>query len=331
MKKSKPKTAFMTTSEMKAAHTEVRLWRRVEETIQKSKELRSLNNKTIDSSVNCRFESVKTREEIKKIRFDNEQCKLTFPELHMTKQEAEKTAQQMLLHDIRSPMAKISGLMQLLKDQTLAEELKHILSLVEEQSNRALELTQLYSVYQQLETGTYQSDNKHFDILMLLQKIKCTLKEKQHPIPIEIYVKGKIQKDLQTCMIHSDPVIIELMLQNLIQNAVDASPSHGKVKIDIQESQTLHKALSSDVSSRSFTIISICNQGMIPEEIQKRFFEKFVTYGKYKGTGLGTYISMLVAKACQGTLSFKTSELDGTCLQVGLPCSISDSLFDTSF
>ncbi|MEQ9513132.1 MAG: ATP-binding protein, partial [Balneola sp.] len=63
----------------------------------------------------------------------------------------------------------------------------------------------------------------------------------------------------------------------------------------------------------------IHNQGMIPAVIQDHFFDKFATHGKSKGTGLGTYIAMLVAKSNGGTITFTTSEDRGTTLRVHLP------------
>ncbi|MEQ9443039.1 MAG: hypothetical protein RIG62_28650, partial [Cyclobacteriaceae bacterium] len=74
-------------------------------------------------------------------------------EASIVRYEAEKTAQNMLLHDIRSPIGRVAGLVQLLKSQLqdLPDELQHIINLVDEQSTKVLELTQFHAIYQQLE------------------------------------------------------------------------------------------------------------------------------------------------------------------------------------
>jgi len=65
--------------------------------------------------------------------------------------------------------------------------------------------------------------------------------------------------------------------------------------------------------------VDIHNQGAVPESIRDRFFERYVTYGKQYGTGLGTYSAMLIARAHGGNISFTTSREEGTHLLVTLP------------
>ncbi|PRP66440.1 ATP-binding protein [Nonlabens agnitus] len=59
--------------------------------------------------------------------------------------------------------------------------------------------------------------------------------------------------------------------------------------------------------------------GMIPEEIQPTFFEKYTTSGKDRGTGLGTYIAKMIAGFHGGNISFISSKEQGTTLFVVLP------------
>ncbi|MCG8552783.1 MAG: ATP-binding protein, partial [Desulfobacterales bacterium] len=54
------------------------------------------------------------------------------------------------------------------------------------------------------------------------------------------------------------------------------------------------------------------NQGLIPEPIRETVFDKFVTYGKPQGTGIGTYSAMLTAQLHGGSIHFSLSEKAGT-------------------
>lgn len=242
-------------------------------------------------------------------------------EASIVRYEAEKTAQNMLLHDIRSPIGRVAGLVQLLKSQLqdLPDELQHIINLVDEQSTKVLELTQFHAIYQQLEMGCYQPRKVHFNLLQLLTKIQRTLEGQHYTNPIEIWVNGQPAEMTRNCMFYSDAQVMELMLQNLIQNAVEASPSHAAVRVDISCKVREEEEAQEPGGLLPITFISIHNQGMIPAVIQDHFFDKFATHGKSKGTGLGTYIAMLVAKSYGGTITFTTSEDRGTTLRAHLP------------
>ena len=67
--------------------------------------------------------------------------------------------------------------------------------------------------------------------------------------------------------------------------------------------------------------ISIHNSQAVPESVRDRFFEKYSTSGKEKGTGLGTYSAKLMAETQGGAVSFVTSEEQGTTVTVYLPKS----------
>jgi len=59
--------------------------------------------------------------------------------------------------------------------------------------------------------------------------------------------------------------------------------------------------------------------GTVPESIRDHFFKKYVTAGKLKGTGLGTYSAKLIAEAHGGMINMQSSEDSGTTVTVQLP------------
>jgi signal transduction histidine kinase len=99
------------------------------------------------------------------------------------------------------------------------------------------------------------------------------------------------------------------VLQNLVANALDAihqTDRLGKISITaVEKGQTIQ--------------LSIADNGPgIPEEIQSRFFEPFVTYGKSEGTGLGSAIVRSIVDAHHGTIIFSTGS-KGTTFTIKLP------------
>ena len=65
--------------------------------------------------------------------------------------------------------------------------------------------------------------------------------------------------------------------------------------------------------------IVLTNQGAVPESIRERFFEKYVTAGKPKGTGLGAYSARRIALAHGGDIAMTTDDATGTVVTVCLP------------
>jgi signal transduction histidine kinase len=91
-----------------------------------------------------------------------------------------------------------------------------------------------------------------------------------------------------------------------VANAVDASPDGGTVTVSLE-----------GVPCR---VIRIRNRGAVPAEIRDQFFEKYKTWGKKRGTGLGTYSSKLMADAMGYGLRLDTSdEDDATVVSILLP------------
>ena len=221
---------------------------------------------------------------------------------------------QLLMHDIRNPINNINSLAQLLKaSHDLPQPLQHLVELMIEQSKKVHELTQFHVFYQQLESGNYQPQRSRFNLLTLLLKVLRQIQSVHCTNMIELRVDGQVADITEAYMFFADLQATELMLHNLIQNAVEASPPHAPVRVDISTTVQVRE------ETRQNPCISIHNQGMIPASIQSRFFDKFVTSGKSKGTGLGTYIASRVAKSHGGAITFTTSHERGTTLCVELP------------
>ena len=236
------------------------------------------------------------------------------------KSDPSEIAQHMLLHDIRGPIGRIASLIQIIgQNEELLKEVTHLMNLVAEQSQKVQDHTQTHSIYHQLEQGIYQPENVPFDLLQLCREVQCNVQEQQFANPITMRVNRQSSTNIQSCTIEADAILMKLMLQNLVQNAIEASPCQAPVQIDIDcvlPADRDHQELT-DMSPA--TCISIHNQGVIPEIVQDKFFEKFATYGKPKGTGLGTYIAMLAARSLGGTITFITAKEQGTTLKIHLP------------
>ncbi|ADE55486.1 ATP-binding protein [Coraliomargarita akajimensis] len=99
------------------------------------------------------------------------------------------------------------------------------------------------------------------------------------------------------------------VLQNLISNSIEAIRNNkqaGVVKVSTTYTGTQ-------------VLLTISDNGPgIPESIQAKFFEPFVTFGKSDGTGLGTAIAKSIIDAHKGSIRFNTGP-SGTTVLIELP------------
>ena len=99
------------------------------------------------------------------------------------------------------------------------------------------------------------------------------------------------------------------VLQNLVGNAIDA----------IHQTEKPGTIVITATDKGDTIYLSVSDNGPgIPNEIQSRFFEPFVTFDKSDGTGLGTAIVRSIVDAHHGNIMFATST-SGTTLTIQLP------------
>lgn len=109
-----------------------------------------------------------------------------------------------------------------------------------------------------------------------------------------------------------DSTRINLVLTNLIENAIKYNREHGEVTVTV------------DADEEYFTL-SVADNGIgIPEEDQARIFERFFRVDKSRsreigGTGLGLSITKSAILRHHGTISVESKEGEGTTFIVRIP------------
>lgn len=119
----------------------------------------------------------------------------------------------------------------------------------------------------------------------------------------DISVVNKVRETVKV-----DKVLIEIMIVNLLENALKYAKGNGI-------------NLSFSLIDRSLQI-SVCDQGPgISKEDQKQIFKKFYRAGNEetrteKGTGLGLYIVSELVKIHNGRISYQNNEPNGACFKI---------------
>lgn len=111
----------------------------------------------------------------------------------------------------------------------------------------------------------------------------------------------------------SDPIMLRRVLCNMIKNAIEASAPGETVALGCREEDDL----------LSFWVH---NAAFIPEEVRLQLFQRsFSTKGR--GRGLGTYsMKLLTERYLGGSVSFKSTETEGTTFNAAYPKIFPSSL-----
>ncbi|XXJ18180.1 MASE3 domain-containing protein [Desulfovibrio caledoniensis] len=222
-------------------------------------------------------------------------------------EKLKEDVEQIMRHDLKSPLNGIIGIPQLLLDEgNLSEQQVTLVELIESTGYRILDMVNHSLDIFKMETGVYEYTPAEVDVAEVVQTV---LNDNAGPartkdISMELSVEQAACDG--DCLIQSDKDLLYHMLSNFVANAVDASPDGSPVKVSIE-----------GIPCR---VIRIRNRGAVPAEIRDQFFEKYKTWGKKRGTGLGTYSSKLMADVMGYGLRLDTSDEDDvTVISILLP------------
>ncbi|ACD93873.1 MASE3 domain-containing protein [Trichlorobacter lovleyi] len=205
-------------------------------------------------------------------------------------------------HDLKTPLNPVIGIPEiLLMDANLTPEQTELIQMIKTCGYRILNIIDSSLSLYKMEQGTYTLTTTSCNLLQLIHEIargsEQQLTRKQ--LKLTCLIKGAPAGPDDLFMVPCEELLCYTMLSNLISNAVEASPPGADITVSCEQDAL-------------WSSITIHNQGAVPVEIRASFFDRYVTHGKQKGTGLGTYSALLAARTHHGDISMTTSEEGGT-------------------
>jgi DNA-binding response OmpR family regulator len=265
---------------------------------------------------------VKNHLELKQARKVLEEQKQTLEEQNKALIEAARLREDVeciTTHDLKTPLNTILGFSQvIMEEKHLPEKALAYLKRVEESGYKMLDMLNRSLNLLKMEQGTYQVQLTSVDLVQVVDKIAVETKKliQSKNLTLDLFVNGHPPGAKGMFCVHGENLLCYSMLANLIKNALEASPEGERVLVTFETTDQ--------------ATIRIHNQGAVPEHIQDKFFEKYVTSGKKRGTGLGTYSAKLMAETQHGGIAMTTSERDGTTVTIRLPKAANTSLPESS-
>lgn len=221
-------------------------------------------------------------------------------EAEMIRCEVERINQ----HDLKSLLNLVIGYPELLLSKgNLTTHQENYIKKIEMAGYRILDMINNNLDIFKMEQGIYKLRATSVELVHLLFEIQddITSMLTRLNVTLRITFNNHPVSTSNTFSVAGEYRLLQTLFSNLIVNAVEASNSDDIVTVAIQtDDQT----------------ITIHNSTLVPEEIQEKFFNKYATYGKEDGTGLGTYSAKLIANAHKAHVSMTSTKTRGTLLTV---------------
>jgi signal transduction histidine kinase/putative methionine-R-sulfoxide reductase with GAF domain len=209
-----------------------------------------------------------------------------------------------VLHDLRGPMAVISGYSQLIADQEDLDERIEMAGAIRRQVSLFNDMTREVMSF-------VRGERTVFSRRVYLSKFVDQVRELNLQEFQEHGIDFVVQNESVTGLGFFDEPKMLRVVTNIARNARQAMSPPGRFcwrLVDMEEGGTLFE-------------LSDTGPG-IPEGIRDRLFDAFTTSGKEDGTGLGLAIVRRIVEDHGGTVSFTTAVGQGTTFFVRLPAPL---------
>jgi len=216
---------------------------------------------------------------------------------------------RIMRHDLKTPLNAIIGFPALIEmDGNLTEDQLELTRAITRAAKKMLRMIDLSLDFFKMETGQYDYYPRKVDLAACLLELMVEFQSKLSAKRQQLVVTFDAEpvRENQPFWIQSEESLIYSLLSNLLSNAIEASPAGEDISVTVDCDNGCH--------------ISIRNTGVVPTPIRKSFFQKYKTYGKKSGTGLGTYSAKMLADAMGYSVHMETSDEENvTVLHVDIP------------
>ena len=225
--------------------------------------------------------------------------------------QEQKNFMMAVTHELKTPLAVTRLNLETLQKHKLDEQKQQkLLQMTLEETERLNTLANNILISSQLEGGGYQFSKEELDFSSLVEDAVAQF---QTRFP-NYHWATNISSELA---ITGDALLLQIMVNNLLENAVKYSPRQSAITVSLKET-------GSDIQ------ITVSDEGAgIPEEEKKNIFKRFYRIGNEKtratkGTGLGLYLCKKIAADHNGYISVKNNHPAGSIFTIKLPRTITE-------
>ena len=214
-------------------------------------------------------------------------------------------------HNLRMPLASIQWYLELMTGEfkgKLTKDQKSYIKNMQDASEKMVNIVSELMDASRLQEGGILPALKSVDVKKLIEEVINGL---------QVFMNSKQVKTVvispgAAVKMNTDPVLLSVVVQNLLHNAIKYSRKNGQIDIKIKK-------------SKDEIVISVHDRGIgISTNHKDRIFEKlFRAENAQKidpsGTGLGLFFCRIITEKLGGSIDFLSKEGKGTTFTVKLP------------
>ncbi len=204
-----------------------------------------------------------------------------------------------IVHDLRTPMNNIYGFVDLMCEEDDTETRTEFADIINQQIKTLTNMT----------TDVLDFAKGKANVLLRKYPADRLVKEFVRFFENDVKSRGYIlemEADVNA-MIYIDPDKLKRVFMNIMKNSLEAMDKGGIFKLKAEE-----------INGEILFNLSDNGSG-IPEEIQDKLFDSFVTSGKEGGTGLGLAIVKKVVEEHKGHIEVESTLGKGTTFKIYIP------------
>jgi K+-sensing histidine kinase KdpD len=204
-----------------------------------------------------------------------------------------------IIHDIKNPMGTLRVYAQVMKKKSGNEEANKLADEMIRQVDRFVNMTQEILDFTR---GVSASNFQEFEFFDIMNDVLCFIEKDLEKNNVKL-VKNAEYKGI----VNLDQDKMVRVFYNIASNARDAMQQGGTLTVATRQ-------------ENDYVRIDFTDTGTgMPEEVKKRIFEPFMTFGKKHGTGLGMSIVKKVIDDHSGKIEINSEMGKGTTISIFLP------------
>jgi signal transduction histidine kinase/PAS domain-containing protein len=212
-------------------------------------------------------------------------------------------------HELKNPLTIVRGHLQLLRRRTARAAAADprdtdTLDTLLNQTDRLQQLIDVLLDISRLERGQLDIVRQPIDLGQLMRSVIESIQPGLQRHTLEARIPD------QPLAMQGDPLRLEQVFHNLLQNAVKYSPAGGPISLELR-------------AEGAAALVTVRDWGIgIPQEAQPQLFRRFFRAGNTahaQGIGVGLYIVREIVMLHGGTITFESAEGEGSTFMVRLP------------
>jgi signal transduction histidine kinase len=208
-----------------------------------------------------------------------------------------------IVHEIRNPLVSLKTFAELLPERADDPEFRRSFSeLAREELRRVERLLDLVLEQARPARESPEEESSPANAIHAVSRLlarRATL--------AEIELELEVPEDLPSVGLDEDA--LRQVVLNLLQNAIEASPLRGRVRIDARR-------------AGGSVVVEVADEGPgVPNELRERIFEPFVSTRRSGSGGLGLAISRRIVDEAGGRITLLDAPEGGSVFRVELPAA----------